>query len=121
MKALLQVKMAMHKKIEAITNPAPQITGSDRANFGRSLTLKILPTGTPTTPDNMVTIPKIKGMLKNKNKIFISQEINLHYCSFFPHICLLTTTFKSSNSKVRLLKFGLSVEHKKFEKKSLWF
>jgi hypothetical protein len=27
------------------------------------LTLKILPTGTPTTPDNMVTIPKMKGML----------------------------------------------------------
>ena len=66
MKALLQVKMAMHKKIEAITNPKPQIIGSDRANLGRSLTLKILPTGTPTTPDNMVTIPKIKGMLKNK-------------------------------------------------------
>ena len=74
MKALLQVKMAIHKKTEAITSPAPQMIGSDRANLGRSLTLKILPTGTPTTPDNMVTIPKMKGMLKDKNKNLLARK-----------------------------------------------
>ena len=64
MKAWLQVKIAMASNIEEITNPTPQITGSVRANFGLNLTLKMLPKGTPTTPDNMVTIPNTNGILK---------------------------------------------------------
>ena len=72
MKALLQVKIEIHRNMDEITNPMPQIKGSDRAALGLSLTLKILPKGTPTTPDNMVMTPKIKGILKKGERLSLS-------------------------------------------------
>ena len=45
------------------TRPRPQMRGSERGYFSRSLVLRIAPRGTPSIPETIVTAPKMSETL----------------------------------------------------------
>lgn len=59
-------KNATKIKIDDKTSPMPQMRGSERGYFSRRTVLRIIPRGTPSIPETIVTAPKTSDTLKYK-------------------------------------------------------